>query len=65
MEAAGLNGTAGAPISSTNGASTTNGAPNAHETLAAGFRRGDVVRLITQCLTGLGYENVARKLEQD
>ena len=32
---------------------------------AAGFKRSDVVRLVTQCLQGLGYHSAASKLEQD
>ena len=38
---------------------------DADETLAAGFRRSDVVRLVTQCLNGLGYEAAAAKLESE
>ena len=33
--------------------------------LAAGFRRSDVVRLMTQCLQGLGYNGAASRLEED
>ena len=35
------------------------------ETLAAGFRRSDVVRLMTQCIQGLGYSGAASRLEED
>ena len=38
---------------------------DADETLAAGFRRSDIVRLVTQCLNGLGYEAAAAQLESD
>jgi hypothetical protein len=33
--------------------------------LASGFRRGDVVRLITQCLHDMGYARAADVLQQD
>ena len=33
--------------------------------LPSGFRRVDMVRLITQCLTTLGYENAAQALQQE
>ena len=35
------------------------------ERLAAGFRRSDCVRLMTQCLQGLGYNGAASRLEED
>ena len=33
--------------------------------LAAGFRRSDCVRLMTQCLQGLGYNGAASRLEEE
>ena len=42
-----------------------NGSVHSDERLAAGFRRSDCVRLITQCLQGLGYNGAASRLEED
>ncbi|EOD11386.1 hypothetical protein EMIHUDRAFT_452457 [Emiliania huxleyi CCMP1516] len=39
---------------------SSNGSPT--ELLASGFRRADVVRLVTQCLHSLGYERAASEL---
>ena len=48
-----------------NGAGVHCLAGTSDERLAAGFRRSDCVRLITQCLQGLGYNGAASRLEED
>ena len=48
-----------------NGAGVHALAGTSDERLAAGFRRSDCVRLITQCLQGLGYNGAASRLEED
>ena len=39
--------------------------PPGDELIESGFRRGDVVRLMTQCLHSLGYVGAAQALEHD
>lgn len=53
----GANGTANGSANGDHGGSS--------EILPSGFRRDDLVRLLTQCIHGLGYHRAAESLEHD